>query len=227
MSLKSSLSLAVLSAALLVPGLSGAATGQWDSPALGQAGTGASAASPWIGSAAADSLYAEWNFFNGTADASPDIAGSGTLAETTGAAFVTGGGNIYSFSAATAFSATLAAEATGTWDVYLRVAGLGTAVADVATLNGVSATRSVTYTEALGGFGGDEEESLWHWSLPPGADSFTFLFNATGSSLSLDQVALYAVRTAAPVPEPESWALMAAGLGAMGLVMLRRARRAA
>lgn len=222
MSIKFSVSLAAALAALIAPTSSFATGGQWDGAALGHSGSGTSASSPWIAAPAADSRYAEWNFFNGTTDNAPDIAGSGTLAETTGAAFVTSGGNIYSFSAATAFTATLAAAAEGTWDVYLRVAGLGTSVADVATLNGVAATRTVTYTEALGGFGGNEEESLWHWSLQPGASTFSFNFNATGSSLSLDQVALYAVRNTPAVPEPGTWALMVAGLAAVGALSRRR-----
>jgi len=224
MSFKSAIRLASALAAigaLSVPATALATSGQWDTAAAGYGGNGATSATPWITTPADGSSLAEWNFFNGTSDSAPDIAGSGTLVETTGAAFVTGGGNIYSFAAPTAFTATLAGLVSGTWDIYLRIATLGTTANEVATLNGLTASRTVTYTEAIsGGFGGGEEESLWHWSLVPGASTFTFNFSASGSSLSLDQVALYAVPV--PVPEPGALGLLAAGLGAAALLGRRR-----
>ncbi|MDP3614749.1 MAG: PEP-CTERM sorting domain-containing protein, partial [Rubrivivax sp.] len=155
----------------------------------------------------------------------PDVAGAGTLTETTGTAFLTSGGNIYSFSAATAFTVNTAALGTGSWDVYLRIGGLGTSVKDLASLNGVDATRAITFTEGLGGaFGGAEEESLWKWTVT-GGSALNFAFGATGSSLSLDQVGVYAVaNTATAVPEPGTLALMGAGLGMVGFMSRRRQR---
>jgi hypothetical protein len=196
-----------LSTALLAaPLVAGATGGQWDSTLSG-------------------TTLAEWNVINSyPADNTPDVAGSGTLTETTGTAFLTSGGNVYSFSAPTAFTLSTAALGSGTWDVYLRVAGLGTAVNDAATLNGVSATRTITYSAALGGaFGGAEEESLWTWTLS-GGSSLNFAFGASGSSLSLDQVGAYAQQASA-VPEPATWAFMGAGLGAMGLMTRRQRAR--
>lgn len=228
MSFTSRLSAVALLATMAFPLAAQATSGSWDSTVLGQSGTGTSAANAWISSPASGSVYAEWNVINGyPADTTPDIAGSGTLSETTGAAFLTSGGNIYSFSAPTAFTVALDGDTGGTWDVYLRVAGLGTSLADLATLNGQSASRVVTYTSSLGGaFGGSEEESLWHWTLS-GSSDWLFGFNAVGSSLSLDQVAVYAVQqAAAPVPEPSTSALLIAGLAALGGLMRRRAKQA-
>jgi hypothetical protein len=43
--------------------------------------------------------------------------------------------------------------------------------------------------------------------------------------MSLDQVAVYAVQQTTAVPEPQTWALMGAGLGAMAMVRRRRQAR--
>ncbi|WP_290903694.1 PEP-CTERM sorting domain-containing protein [Aquabacterium sp.] len=209
-----------------------AAAGQWDSAALGQSGSGASSATPWISNLASGSAYAEWNVILGyPVDNTPDIAGSGTLSELTGGGFATSGGNIYGLGGPTSFqvdlgSATSGTSGTsGTWDVYLRVATQGSVALEAATLNGVSATREVTYNGVItGGFGGAEQESLWKWTLS-GSGPWTFNFGATAAHMSLDQVAVYAVQStgATPaVPEPETWALMAAGLGAIAVLRRRR-----
>lgn len=226
MSLSSRLSLVsalAILGALSAPTTAQAIGAQWDSPAAGFSGNGATSATPWVGSPASGSALAEWNFIHSTTDLSPDIVGSGSLVETTGSAFATSGGNLYSFSAATRFTATIDALAASTWDVYLRVATLGTSVLDAATLNGVSATRTLTHSEAItGGFGGGEEESLWVWTGVD-ASSLVLRFGASGSSMSLDQVAIYAVpAVAAAVPEPSTWLMMLAGLGAVGALSSRR-----
>lgn len=213
-------------AAILATTSSAWATGAaWDSAALGYSGSGATSATPWIDAVASGTRYAEWNVINGyPVDSTPDIAGAGTLTEYSGTAFLTSGGNVYSFAGATDFSVDVTGG-TGTWDVYLRVAALGTSVLEEAVLNGVSAIRTITFSgNASGGFGGLEEESLWHWTVT-GAPTFSIDFGAAGSSMSLDQLAVYAVQQ--PVPEPAAWALMAAGLVSVGAIARRRGGRAA
>ncbi len=197
-----------------------ATAGKWDTPLGPGAGNGATAASPWIASPMGP--YAEWNFFNSyPTDSTPDIAGLGSVTENTGGAFITGGGNIYSFAVATDFTATLSgATVAPAYDVWLRIATLGALASTTATLNGVAATAVETFSETItGGFGGAEKEWYWRWlGVAPG--SYTFAFGASGSSMSLDQLALYA----APVPEPSTWAMLVAGLVSLAAIARRRGR---
>ncbi len=208
-------------AAALISSQAFAATGRWDSALAGFTGNGATSATPWIASPPAGSRYAEWNFFNGLTDNSPDIGGSGDAAsvtENSGSAFVTGGGNIYSPSFVTDFTVTLAGGGTGPWDVFLRVATLGSAAASTATLNGIAATAIETFSAPIvGGFGGNEQEVYWKWTVDA-APTYTFVFVAATSSMSLDQLAVFA----APVPEPQTYALFGLGLGLLGLARARR-----
>lgn len=223
---RASLSALVLAAVLPIAQQAEAASGRWDTAlaVTGSAGTGngASSATPWIATPAAGSVYAEWNFFNDyPTDNIPDIAGGGaSLTENTEAAFLTGGGNIYSFAFATDFTLTTNAVA-GAADVWLRAGTLGTVFNTVATLNGVNATATETFSAVIvGGFGGGEQELFWKWSNVS-APSYTFSFEASESSLSLDQLGVYAA-AAAPVPEAGSAMMLVAGLAAMGFVSRRR-----
>ena len=203
-----------------------ATAGVWDSAALGYSGNGGNSANAWIASPEVGSSYAEWNvILSYPSDNTPDIAGAGTLTELTGGAFVTSGGNVYGFGGPASFQVDLAGATSGLWDVYLRVGTQGSVALAEATLNGVSATRVLTYDNAItGGFGGAEQESLWKWTLA-GTGDWVFNFGASAAHMSLDQVAVYAVQQAPAVPEPQTWALMGAGLGAMALVRRRRATR--
>jgi hypothetical protein len=189
---------------------------------------------PW--GTATTSQYAEWNVFNSTNDTSPEVAlSAGTTAsvrETTGASFVTSGGNIYSFAAATAFTSTLSGTAGGLFDVYLRISTVGTLANTTATLNGVNATLVSQLYESQGDFGGFgtsyEQEAYWKWTGVTGSSLYTFNFSSSSSSMSLDQVALatVAVPTVTPVPEPEAYSMMALGLGLMAFAARRSSKKA-
>ena len=216
---KLALAMAVLATALAA-GTAGATSAKWDSVVGPGTGTGVDTAHPWIGARAAGSFYAEWNVFDSsTTDSTPDVAGTGSVHELSATAFLTGG-NIYSFAAPTSFSATLAGGGSGMFEVWLRIGTLGTTAKTTATLNGMAATRTETFTEPLGGFGGDEKEWYWTWTLPA-ASVYTFSFGASAASMSLDQVALYAAPIGS-VPEPETYAVLLAGLGIVGLIARRR-----
>lgn len=234
---KSNFAVAPLAAALLALGLctnAAAATGRWDT-ALGPGnGSGATSASPWIAAPAPGSVYAEWNFMSDDEplsltieDLTPDIAAVGLgagpvrLAETSGTAFVTGGGNIYALGGVGTFTLEVPGITGTPMDVWLRASTLGSLLAPTATLNGVAATLTPTFTSTLGGaFGGTEQEVYWMWSNVAPAATLNFALAATSSSLSLDQVAVYA----APVPEPGTYALMALGLAGIAFSVRRRTR---
>lgn len=177
--------------------------------------------------------YAEWNVFNSTNDTTPDISVTAGVAasvrETSGGSFVTGGGNIYSFSGATSFTATLSGSTSGLFDVYLRIGTLGTLASASATLNGISATSVLQFNEDQGTVMGGataEQELYWKWSNVTASSLYTFQFNSSSSSMSLDQLALatVAVPTVTPVPEPEAYSLMALGLGIMAFAARRSAK---
>ncbi|BAM04768.1 hypothetical protein [Phycisphaera mikurensis] len=205
--------LALATSALLVGPASASVAPGWDRPT-----TPADAA-------AAGTSYTAWDVFTGTTELAPDVAevnaaGSARLSETTGEAFATGSGNIYSFSAATAFDIALPATATpgGVTDFQLQLRTLGTAL-DLGSvmLDGVAASSLAGFSYAetgrlpLGGFGGDRVDHLFRFTGPAGGDA-TLRFAAAGSSMSLDRVWIDTRVRAVPEPGPAALALAGVGL---------------
>lgn len=200
MKIQSALTLGVALGLTLLSGQAIATPAVWDvdvNPANGFGGVTGS----W-GLSDAGSAYAEWNFFESTSDSTPDVGEFGldsiSVTETTGGAFLTGGGNIYSYAAATDFD--VPADPAGTADpgntrtIVLRVATLGTPIDSASvSLDGVApniATR--TYLEQISsGYGGEEEEWLFIWEDVLPAASYQVDFSASATSMSLDQLAFY------------------------------------
>ncbi len=212
--------------------------------ALIAAGTGAAHATqavwdvsytPSWGRGTPGSLYAEWSFF--TDDADPALIQDNTpevglfpaghpysLTENTGTAFLTSGGNIYSFSAPTDFTLTTTGSAdAGARDAVLHIGSLGSEFAYGSfTLNGATGA----WTELFSGSAsqGLEKEFLITWNGIPNAANFVFDFNAAASSVSFDQLSLdIAPVSAVPLP-PAVWLF---GSGLAGLVGIARRKAAA
>lgn len=194
-----------------------------------------SSATPWGSEATAS--FAQWSAIESINDTTPDAGFSGavsaSLRETSGNGFVTGGGlggNVYSFTGTTAFTATLSGGATtGLFDVYLRIGTIGEVASTTATLNGTSATSVVWNGGAVDGpFGGAAQEVYWKWEDVSAASLYTFNFSAVGPHMSLDQVALATISVPAvtPVPEPEAYSMMALGLGLMAFAARRSSKKA-
>ncbi len=169
----------------------------------------------------ANSTYAQWDVFTSATSAnSPDVGSFGpagaTLTESSGGssgAFISGSGNIYSFSGATTFDLVIPAYQLGEGyksQVTLQTVTLGTEL----NLNSVrlsydggsqrtlpTAIEELSRT-ALGGFGGDLVSTLFTWQVTGNPADFHLQFAASDSSLSLDQVVIDTFASVAEVELP-------------------------
>tara|TARA_R110002049_G_scaffold285698_4_gene466905 strand:+ start:5633 stop:6367 length:735 start_codon:yes stop_codon:yes gene_type:complete len=198
----------------------------------------------------ADSTYSGWDFFEGVpggdggplTDSTPDVMGQfGTpsVISTTGGYLPVGSGNLYSPFAALDFTV-LANSGISGGDNTRIVAQFQTGGSeldydsillgsDVGT-DGTIAPNLLIETGriALGGFGGDRVQYLALWDLDSSQSAFRIDFNASESSLSLEEFHVdtftqaTSFLTPTAVPEPGSLAFL--GLATTAMV-LRRKRR--
>lgn len=162
----------------------------------------------------------------------PDVAnvnpnGTADVIETTGGAFVISGGNIYSFSVPIFFEVTVPDYGLGAGfltDVVVQIRVQGTDL-DTSSLlwNGIAPDDTeLLFTQALGGMGGSLNDWKFAWSGLSGNVAENLLtFNALGSSMSLDRLAVDTKAVA--VPEANTWLLL--GLFGIGLSFAARCRR--
>jgi hypothetical protein len=184
-----------------------------------------------------NSTYQEWDVFTSALNGpnTPDVAnintnGSAQLFQRIPGAFLTGGGNIYSFSTPVRFDVTVPDFDLGTsffTTAVLQIRTLGTLLdLDSVTFNGIAPDSSQLLSSTpLGGFGGVLEDRLFRWNNVSGNVGLNeFAFASAQSSLSLDRLSIDTV--AHPIPEPSSLALLALGaIPACGLLRHRLAKQ--
>ena len=182
----------------------------------------------------ASTVYAEWDSFDdasfpGSRNAAPDVGSSGSsdvnLSWNSGTGSA-GSGNLYSPGVTEVFQINLTGgPASGPVRAVLQTESVGTDfnLASI-LLNGIAPTvQTVTFFDpAYASTFGPAELShrLFYWDLASAPTSFVFDFASTGPHMSLTQVAVDIA--AAPVPEPETYAMLAAGLGLVGWQVRRR-----
>lgn len=158
----------------------------------------------WSRGSAGTSYFSWDDFASATLANAPDAGAfpvplpggwvSPTVQETSGTAFVTSTGNIYSFTTVLSFEAVVPAEPVsgGTTTVLLQTRTMGREV-DHATLlcNGVAPVEHVElYRLNLGPqdvFGGDLVDAFWRFEVPA-TGAVTIAFDATDVSMSLDRL---------------------------------------
>lgn len=171
---------------------------------------------PWARGSSADSAWAQWEVFESPSGPNaPDVgsffggivppgAPAWDVYDGTGAAFITSGGNIYSFAEPLDITVVAPGFDYGPGHittVLLQVRTQGSEVdhatvriGDAAPVDSVELHR-----ETLGGgFGGVLVDMLYIFELEGSEASYTIRFNAEASSLSLDRVAVDTYTVAVP-----------------------------
>lgn len=186
-------------------------------------------------------LFAEWDVFNddtsvftdrliidNTPDQSSNIT-SASLTETTGGSFITASSNIYSFSRAIDFNASITGTGpAGATQVALQIETFGTEINPASVLLN-SITPSITTEISRGGlggtFGGIAVETLFIWNLATGGNNYNFDFTALEASLSLARVSIDigpGVNQVTPVPLPAAVWMLLTGIGGMSYFSKRK-----
>jgi hypothetical protein len=184
--------------------------------------------------------YQSWDVFTSVAGPNnPDVAEinpSGVAnafdsAAPGSGAFLTGGGNIYSFSGVIEPSAIVPgyAESSHKTRFLLQVESNGNFIdLDDVLLDGVpvNTLEDFAYTELsntpLGGFGGAMIEHAWEFTAPADLASYQLDFGWSAESASLGRLSVDT--QAIPIPEPGTLALGVGGIGCLA-GMIFRARR--
>ncbi len=198
----------------------------WQLAMVGRAGAGYSGfvePTAWTRGVTANSTYQEWDVFTSTTIDpplnAPDV-GSYSLpalpaihdvSDASGASFLTGGGNIYSFSTPLDVDIVLPNFASvGGWTTITLQTVTQGEVMDLDSLRIVLDSVAYTpvdnallYTVPLGGFGGVQEDRWFEFHLPGNAALYTIEFSAAGSSLSLDKIAVDTAWTSNSTPMDE------------------------
>lgn len=171
--------------------------------------------------------HAEWDVFTKAKfePNSPDIAADdATITCSTSSAFLTSAGNIYSFQAPTFFQLDDTTEFT-VRTIFIQISALGSGVdvgsAKLITTNVAGETVSLSATKT---FIASEEELTgenggigtlyglqWDLTRMPISGSYTILFNATESSLSLGGVALDTSADYVEIPAPQPLTVKSGG----------------
>ncbi|WP_168565853.1 PEP-CTERM sorting domain-containing protein [Crateriforma spongiae] len=190
------------------------------------------------------SVFASWDVFSTTTNATPELGSFGTdvdtstVTETTGMAFLTGGGNIYNASVATTLSVVVPTTSlSGTNTRFVAQVGTFGSVLDISSLllNGQSASIAGLTEEMLvsSGFGAafdNEYMAIWDIGSAPESE-YTLTFSGAGPHMSLEAVRIdaFASDTAfvtpasvTAVPEPASIGSMLALTCGGGIRWLRR-----
>lgn len=188
----------------------------------------------WTRGVTTNSAYAQWEVFTSTAGPNtPSVGSFASGAFGVGApnwntfdrnafSFVTGGGNIYSPAGVVAPQVDIPNFGLGAGyatTILIQVRTQGTEIDLASVLVGGIAPVQTTelFRQPLGGPGGFIVDTLYRFEVSGNTSGYTAQFQALGSSLSLDRVA---VDTFTAVPAPSAVALL--GLG--GLVASRRRR---